>query len=146
MALFCAVITRDSVSLLKFPFLNQVQVLSCEILLISRLKRPWSCFSSHFCFLSFVILFIYRVVIIVSDGCNQSSFVSEVTLSLPVRPDIVLFLCQFVFYEIKRFISVTNNLFCCLLSIYVLIKLVLMALFCTIINKDFLSFLKFPLI
>ena len=40
MALFCAAIRRDSVSLLKFPFLNQAQVLSCEMLLISRLKRP----------------------------------------------------------------------------------------------------------
>ena len=56
MALFCAAIRRDSVSLLKFPFLSHVQVLSCGMLLISRLKRPWSCFSSHFCFLFFVIL------------------------------------------------------------------------------------------
>ena len=56
MALFCAAIRRDSVSFLKFPFLSHVQVLSCEMLLISRLKRPWSCFSSHFCFLVFVIL------------------------------------------------------------------------------------------
>ena len=55
-ALFCAAIRRDSVSLLKFPFLSHVQVLSCEMLFISRLKRPWSCFSSHFCFLVFVIL------------------------------------------------------------------------------------------
>ena len=40
MALSCAAIRRDSVSLLKFPFLSHVQVLSCEILFISRLKRP----------------------------------------------------------------------------------------------------------
>ena len=33
-------IRRDSVSLLMFPFLSHVQVLSCEILFISRLKRP----------------------------------------------------------------------------------------------------------
>ena len=39
-ALFCAAIKRDSVSLLKFPFLSHVQVLSCKMLLISRLKRP----------------------------------------------------------------------------------------------------------
>ena len=74
MALFCAAIRRDSVSLLKFPFLSHVQVLSCEMLFISRLKRPWSCFPSHFCFLVFVIV-IYRVVSIVSDGRNQSWFV-----------------------------------------------------------------------
>ena len=36
MALSCAAIRRDSVSLLKFPFLSHVQVLSCEILFISR--------------------------------------------------------------------------------------------------------------
>ena len=40
MALSCAAIRRDSVSLLKFLFLSQVQVLSCKILFISRLKRP----------------------------------------------------------------------------------------------------------
>ena len=36
MALFCASIRRDSISLLRFPS----QVFSCEMLLISRLKRP----------------------------------------------------------------------------------------------------------
>ena len=56
MALFCGAIRRDSVSLLKFPFCSHVLVLSCEMLLISRLKRPWSCFPSHFCFQVFVIL------------------------------------------------------------------------------------------
>ena len=40
MALFCAAIRRDSVSLLKFPFLSHVLVLSWEILFISHLKRP----------------------------------------------------------------------------------------------------------
>ena len=39
-ALFCAAVRRDSVSLLQFPFLSHVQVLSCEMLFISRLKRP----------------------------------------------------------------------------------------------------------
>ena len=40
MALSCAAIRRDSVSLLRFPFLRQVQVFWCEMLSISRLKRP----------------------------------------------------------------------------------------------------------
>ena len=56
MALFCAPIRRDSDSFLKFPLLGHVQVLSCEMFFISRLKRQWSCFPSHFCFLFFVIL------------------------------------------------------------------------------------------
>ena len=38
--LFCAAIRWDSVSLLMFPFLSHVQVLSCEMLFIRRLKRP----------------------------------------------------------------------------------------------------------
>ena len=54
--MFCAAIRRDSVSLLKFPFLSHVHVLSCEMLFVGRLKRPCSCFSFHFCFLVFVIL------------------------------------------------------------------------------------------
>ena len=70
-----AAIRRDSVSLLKFPFLSHVKVFSSEMLFISRLKRPKSCFSSHFCFLVIVILFVHHVVSIVSDGHNQSTFV-----------------------------------------------------------------------
>ena len=50
MVLFCVAIRRDSVSLLKFPFLSHVQVFSCE-------------------------MFISRVVCLVSDGRYQSSFV-----------------------------------------------------------------------
>ena len=56
MALFCAAIKRDFVFILKFPFLSHVQVLSCEMLFISCLKHPWSCFLSRFCFQVFVIL------------------------------------------------------------------------------------------
>ena len=40
MALFCGAIRRDSVTLLRFPFLSQVQVFSCEMVYISCLKRP----------------------------------------------------------------------------------------------------------
>ena len=40
MVLFCAAIWRDSISLIKFPFLSYVQVLSCEMLFINHLKRP----------------------------------------------------------------------------------------------------------
>ena len=58
MALFCAAIRRDSVSLIRCPFLSHVQVFSCEMLLISHLKRPYSCFSSHFCFLIIVVLLV----------------------------------------------------------------------------------------
>ena len=40
MALSCAAIRRDSVSILRLPFLSQVQVFWCEMLFIWRLKRP----------------------------------------------------------------------------------------------------------
>ena len=38
-ALFCAAIKRDSILLIKFPFLSYVHFFSCEMLLISCLKR-----------------------------------------------------------------------------------------------------------
>ena len=34
MALFCAAIRRDSVSLLKFPFLNHIHIFLCKMSLI----------------------------------------------------------------------------------------------------------------
>ena len=75
MALFCAAIRRDSVSLLKFPFLSQVQVLSCEMLFISRLKDPQCSFSSHFCFLVIIlIIIIFRDIYISNpDGLSLKS-------------------------------------------------------------------------
>ena len=39
-ALFCAAIRRDSVSLLRFPFFSHFHVFSWEMSLISRLKHP----------------------------------------------------------------------------------------------------------
>ena len=58
----------------KFPFLSHVQVLSCEMLFISRLKRPWIIFFL-FLFPSYCHSVVYRVISIVSNGRNQSSFV-----------------------------------------------------------------------
>ena len=78
MALFCVAIRRDSVSLLNFPFLSHVQVLSCEMF-ISRLMEL---FFLPFWFPNFCHSVIYRVVGIVSDGRYQSSFVFLVTLVL----------------------------------------------------------------
>ena len=44
MALFCVVFRRDSVSLLKFPFLGHVQVFSCEIIIIIIIIITWFSF------------------------------------------------------------------------------------------------------
>ena len=57
MALFCATIRRDSVSLFRFPFLKHVQVFSCEVSSVYRWKYQYSCFSSYFCFLVIVLPF-----------------------------------------------------------------------------------------
>ena len=64
MALFCAAIRRDSVSLLRFLFLCHVQVFSCEISLVCRLKYPYSCFSSHFYFLVIIIELIIALFVL----------------------------------------------------------------------------------
>ena len=48
MALSCAAIRRDSVSLLRFPFFSQVQDFCCQMLFICRLKRLLSCLFSHY--------------------------------------------------------------------------------------------------
>ena len=61
MALFCAAVRRDSVSILMFPFLSHVQVFLWKILLVCHLKYPYCCFSYHFCFL--VIFFLLMLVL-----------------------------------------------------------------------------------
>ena len=53
--LFCAIITRDSVSPSTY-FINYVQIVFGKYSSVSRLKYPYSCFSSHFYFIVFVII------------------------------------------------------------------------------------------
>ena len=77
MALFWAAFKRDSVSFLRFFFLNHVLVFSCKMSLVSRLKRPYSCFSSHFCFLVIVVqlslvLFLVAAVSLPPHFCMKS--------------------------------------------------------------------------
>ena len=68
----------DSVYHLRFPSRSHVHVFSCKMC-ISRLKRPYSCFSSIF-FSCYCRSVGPHVVSIVSGGCNQSS--SELFLML----------------------------------------------------------------
>ena len=70
MALFCATFRRYSVFLLSFRFLSHIHVFSCEILLICRLKCPYSCSSFIFIFLLFCSFDAYSIV---SGGGNQCS-------------------------------------------------------------------------
>ena len=82
MASFCSVIRRDSVSLLRFPFLGDIHVFSREISLGCRLKRQLNCFSFHFSFfcyffllmlvLSFIIIIIIIIIIICKNPAKLS--------------------------------------------------------------------------
>ena len=56
MALFCAAISMDSVSFLRFLCHSHVQVFLSEILPFCRLKYPYSCFYSHVCFRVIVVM------------------------------------------------------------------------------------------
>ena len=134
MAFFYVAIRRDSVSLLKSPFLGHVHVFSCEILLISRLKRPWSCFSSDFCFLVIVVLLVcalsvlFPVAVIIpslrfsmksSNRCIDAS-----TLSLMLTSHLLSFLdthnlsmsslgynalCMFISFLVLWFICISSS-------------------------------------
>ena len=65
MALFFAAISRDLVSLLRFPFLTHIQIFSLNISLVCRFKCPYHCFSSYFCFLFiFVLLMLFLSVLV----------------------------------------------------------------------------------
>ena len=50
--MFCVTIKWVSVYFWRFPFLSYFLVFLCTISSVCRLKYPYSCFSSHFCFLS----------------------------------------------------------------------------------------------
>ena len=54
MILFCVAIRRDSVSLLRFPFLSHIHIFSSEISFVCRLNCPYSCFP-HFYFLIILV-------------------------------------------------------------------------------------------
>ena len=86
MALFCAVIRRDSVSFLRFPFLSHVQVISCDVSLVCRLKYPYSCV-----FYSFRFLFIFVLLGLVSSVLFFFFFLCGAVISLPVYFLNVLF-------------------------------------------------------
>ena len=74
MALFCAAIRRESVSLFRFPFLGYVQVFSYTISLVCLLKYPYSCFSSHFCFLVIIVLLIFDLFLVSSISLSSLFF------------------------------------------------------------------------
>ena len=117
MALFCTAIRRDSISLLKFPFLSHVQVFLCEVLFISRLERP-QLFFFPFLFPSYCHSVVHHVVSIVSDCCNQSSFVffyvvlesyrcvnTVFNSSSPLPPFLIHIVCQHCLWDVVPYAS-----------------------------------------
>ena len=72
MVLFCAAIRRDSVFLIRFPFLSHVHVFSCEMSLVSCRKLP--CFF-RLLFSGYCRSAGFRVVSSLSGGYNWSSSV-----------------------------------------------------------------------
>ena len=64
MTLFCTVINRDFVSLLRFHLRSLVRVILCAISLFCHLKYPYTCFSSHFCLQDFLVLFLFVLKLI----------------------------------------------------------------------------------
>ena len=103
MTLYCAAVRRDSASLLKFPFPCNIRIFSCDMSLISRLKRPHTCFSSYFCFLVISLLFVLwslglllvavisllpRFSIESSSRCIDTSTLSSM-LSSPLPPSFL---------------------------------------------------------
>ena len=106
MVLSCAAIKRYSVSLLRFPFLSQVQVFWCEMLFMSRLNAHLVVFFSLFLFPSCSHSFVYGVVNIVSNGCNQSSFVFFYVLLL-----LLLLLSFYVSHTITSKLLVLQRIY-----------------------------------
>ena len=118
MALFCSAIWTDSVSLLRFPFLSHIQVFLYEMLLISRLKRPLSCFS--FCFLVIVLSVTFLVAVISSPSSfsmlSSSSIDASTLFSMLVNPLPPSFLDTYILTTS----SLGCNALCMVISVLVL--------------------------
>ena len=92
MVLFYAAIRRNSVSLLRFPFLSHVQVFSSEISLDCRLKYLYTCFSSHFLFSVYFCSVEDCVVCIVFGDSHPYSAVVVVSMLASFLPPSCLYL------------------------------------------------------
>ena len=81
MALLCAAMKRDSVSLSRFPLLSHIHVFSWDMLLVSRLKRPYlfflAFFFSRYCFLLVFVLSVLFLVAVISPPCFSTKFSSR---------------------------------------------------------------------
>ena len=83
MALFYAANRRDSVSFFRFPSLNSVDVFSCEISLVCRLKYPYSYFSLHFCIVIFVVFLLTLMLVLLRAAVISLSLLYLISSSIP---------------------------------------------------------------
>ena len=124
MALFCAAIRRAYVSLLKFLFLSNVHVLSCEMLFKTSIELLFF----PLLFPSYCHSVVHRVIIIVSDGYNESSivfFLYCLRVVVSMRQGCfqcwrVLFLPLFLKYNLST-LSLGCNAFCIVNSLLFLL-------------------------
>ena len=80
MALFCPAIWCNSLSLLIFPLLNHVQVISCAFLTVFFcLKYPYCCLSSHFFSKPYCFSACSSVDIVVTGFSNKSFLLFRVS-------------------------------------------------------------------
>ena len=168
MALFCAAIRRDSVSLLRFPFLSHVQVFSREILLISRslllLFTPWEFFTSvladgfHWCLsdskspqVSWTLLSILAVlnnlVVWMVSTCPPTfktfSLFNNPLSSVPKAPITVSIIITFMFHSFFNSLARSRYLYFFSLSFSFILWLVGTAKSTILRFSFFLSFFLF---
>ena len=88
---------------------------------------------------------------ICSYGQIKNFFHISLWITLPTQSCLVIWSCAYLLHSLIMWLIVSSLsphnqhlLFCCILSILILIWLVIMALFCATIRKDSISLLKFP--
>ena len=121
MALFYATIRKDSVSLLRFLFLSYFQIFSFAISFVCRLKCPYSCFSSYFCFLFFSVpLMCVLSVLFLIGGTHSSSvffYVIFKSLYLYINALLNAGKSSFSFSKLKQYVCVVLEFSCSLVHL-----------------------------
>ena len=124
MALFRVSLRRDSVSLLRFSFLCHVPAFHCAISLICRLIYPYTCFSSHFSYLVFVVLFVLilsgmLLAMVISSSLfffmlSPCPHISATMLAIPLLP-------SFLYIYSLSISSLGCKAFCIIINFLVLV-------------------------
>ena len=95
MELFWPTNSKNFFSLLKFSFHNPVHIFSCDISSVCRLKYPYSCFSSHFCFQVFVVLFVLMLSVLLF-----AAVIRLCTFWCSPRVVVLMHLCNLQYWQV----------------------------------------------